>query len=226
MNTAKEEYLKKEADRWFERNKEMMENVEKSEGIRIFNDFLLRGGTNKSLIFQKRVLEIGSSMGYNLAFLEKNYLCKCYGVEPSEAAVSYGKKKYPNIALERGTADTLNYNDSYFDVVILGFCLYQVDRNLLYKVVAEVDRVLKEGGILVITDFDIPGNIRRENIHTSNAPTYKQDYGKLFYLNMGYSLIEKRTYSSSGDDFSSNIQERISTQILYKEYISDIYKEG
>ena len=64
--------------------------------------------------------------------------------------------KYPNLNLKQGTSDQIEFDNQYFNVVILGFCLYLVDRELLFKTISEVDRTLKQGGYLVITDFETP----------------------------------------------------------------------
>ena len=66
------------------------------------------------------------------------------------------KKRYKKLNLKVGSSDNLDFDDLFFDVIILGFCLYLVDRNLIFKTVSEIDRTLKEGGILIINDFDTP----------------------------------------------------------------------
>lgn len=140
-------------------------------------------------------------------------------------AVDFGNKRYPEVILSQGTADELKFEDSFFDIVILGFCMYQVDRKLIAKIIEEVDRVLKQEGLLVITDFETPLSYKRRNIHTVAAPTFKCDYAKMFCNSLGYSLIEKRMFSQEQECFSKDVQERISTQILYKEPETNLYME-
>lgn len=107
--------------------------------------------------------------------------------------------------------------------------MYCVDRSYLLKTVAEVDRVLKRGGFLSIEDFDVPIPYKRTYKHNPNVFTYKYDYTKLFLGDPSYMLIEKTTYSSASMSFNPVIQERLSSSILYKEHIEDVYqfiKEG
>lgn len=54
------------------------------------------------------------------------------------------------------------------DFVILGFCMYVVDRRYLLKTAAEIDRILKRGGFLLIEDFDAPNPVLRPNKHNAN----------------------------------------------------------
>ena len=51
---------------------------------------------------------------------------------------------------------SLMFDNEVFDIIICGFFLYLVDRNLVFKTVSEIDRTIKEGGYLVIIDFEVP----------------------------------------------------------------------
>ena len=57
------------------------------------------------------------------------------------------------------------FDNQYFNVVILGFCLYMVDRELLFKTISEVDRTLKQGGYLVIADCETPFPVKLKYEH-------------------------------------------------------------
>ncbi len=218
---AKREYLEREGDAYFERNFDAQKVHGESIGVKLFYNFILcqvRGGVYA--IRDKKVLEIGCCYGYNLAYLESQCDFKCYGVEPSPKAVSYGKQIFKDkIEIIQGTADELRFEDEFFDVVIVGTCLYQVDRVLLEQVLKEIDRVLVRGGFLVISDFDTPVPYKVDNKHNAMTPTFKDNYGDMFlHRPFSYSLAEKRSYTFGGDfAFSTNVQERMSTQILYKE---------
>ena len=89
-----------------------------------------------------------------------------------------------------GTSDELPYKDLKFDVVILGFCMFWVDRKYLMKTVSEADRVLKEGGYLVIVDFDTFIPYKKDNVHNPDAWTYKMQYINLFLSNPQYCLVK------------------------------------
>ena len=53
-------------------------------------------------------------------------------------------------------------------------------------------------------------------------PVYKEDYAKRFFP-LGYTIAEKVSYSHGGDCFNPDIQERLSTQFLYKEKAGNLY---
>lgn len=173
------------------------------------------------------MLEIGACYGKNLKYLSDEFGMKAYGIEPSFEAVSYGKEKYNSkIVLSQGTSDDLPYENEKFNIVVLGFCLFWVDRKYLMKTVSEADRVLKENGYLVIVDFDTKIPFKRSNIHNPDAWTYKMQYSNLFLANPQYFLVKKINYSHTELFFCEDIQERICFDILYKENEDNVYIRG
>lgn len=77
----------------------------------------------------------------------------------------------------------------------------------------------------MITDFDTPLRFVRKNKHNDSILTYKTDYSG-YILPYGYTLIEKRMYSHEGERFVPEVQERVSTQIFYKEPVENLYVKG
>ena len=220
---AKEEVLTKEGNNYFERNMKERGEIAVAEGCKLFNDFLIKAEFNAT---GKSILEIGCCYGYNLKYMmDTNVFQSGYGLEPSKDAVNYGNELYKtdNIYIEHGTADEIPFKDNAFDVVMVGFCWFWMDRKYLLKAVAEVDRVLKVGGILAIWDFDTKLPYIRTNIHNCNVPTYKMNLGCLFNGNPQYYLAEKRSYSHSGEGFTFDIQERCSLNVFVKENIETAY---
>ncbi len=225
---AKEEVLLNEGDAYFHRNSPaQLDEKEPAAGCKLFGEFL---ETNMWLkkSGKQRILEIGCCYGNNLMHLCSRYGFEGYGIEPSAEAVAYGQSLIKDeqgcrISLSQGTSDALSFADDYFDIVMLGFCVFWVDRKYIQKTVSEADRVLKTGGILVSWDFDTKIPYRRPNIHNEHVPTYKYDIARLFLGNPQYSLIEKRSFSHAGYGFDMQMQERCALNVLYKETIEDAY---
>lgn len=222
MRDGKQIFLDGEGDNYFRRNLDIME--ERIGGgytpYAIIRDFL-----SQQMICgkEKKILEVGCCFGHNLKYLKDALDITCYGIEPSLEAVNYGNEKYTDITLQRGTSDDLPFSDNMFDVIVMGFCLFWVDRKHLFESISEADRVLKDRGFLVIHDFDTTHAYKRNNVHNEEAFTYKMDYSKLFLANPQYYLVEKRSLSEEGDFFVTDIQERRSLQILYKGCIDEGY---
>jgi ubiquinone/menaquinone biosynthesis C-methylase UbiE len=204
------------ADAWFKRNaNKLAADLPPSKAVKLFASHIRPS---------QRVFEIGTANGYQLQRLRQLTQCEAFGIDPSPAAIADGKVKYPDIKLMVGTADTLEFPDASFDVVLFGFCLYLVDRKLLMRVVAEADRVLCEGGKLMITDFDPVTPLRRPFKHQQGLWSYKMQYPNLWLANPAYVLAEKLSYGHEADEFQMNPNERIASWVLVKQS-ADAYPE-
>jgi ubiquinone/menaquinone biosynthesis C-methylase UbiE len=206
----KDIFLNSEANAWYERNK--------NSGIGSCDIDIIKKYIPQN---DARILEIGCASGAKLEQFRFNNVA--YGIDPSTEAIEEGKKVFPYLNLSVGTADNLPYDSNFFNVVIFGFCLYLVDRDLLFRCVSEADRVLKRNGYLIITDFDSEIPFKRNYHHKENIYTYKMNYSKLFIASPDYCLVEKKSFSHSSDSFALDPQERIATTILVKDSTNAYY---
>lgn len=214
-STQKKTFEQGEGDNWFERNLGL------DIGLRQKNDPIIQELARLNVEFDQ-CLEIGCADGWRLDFINKQYSCSCFGIDPSEKAVRAGSNIYPNINLIEGTADNLPYENTSMDIVILGFCLYLCDRKDLFKIAYEVDRVLSEDGLLVILDFYSEIPYKNKYGHLSSIYSYKMDYSKLFTSNPIYQIVSFFTSSHSHEKVVKKKDERISLHVLRKS-ISDSY---
>jgi len=205
------------ADAWFERNRMKLDMDAEPGKSTLFFARHIRAG--------QRVLEIGASNGHQLHRLKQIAGCDVYGIDPSPSAIADGLSRYPGLTLSVGTADTLDFQNEFFDVVIFGFCLYLVDRGLLMRSVAEADRVLARGGRLMIVDFDPAVPHRRPFVHQQGLWSYKMCYPNLWLANPNYILAEKFSYSHDGDTFHSDPNERVAAWVLVKQGGDDSYPQ-
>lgn len=174
-------FLNGEGDAWLRRNTKRLGSTG--------NDLVLHGldklvGVPRS----GNYLEIGCSNGWRLKEIKKRYNANLvYGIDPSDAAIKEAKKL--GIEALRGCATELPWRDGIFDVVIYGFCLYLIDRKDLFRAVMEGDRVLKDGGIIIVYDFDAHYPHKKPYKHKDGIWSYHQDYAKLFTANPAYSHL-------------------------------------
>ncbi|MCI8881325.1 MAG: class I SAM-dependent methyltransferase [Clostridiaceae bacterium] len=229
---AKELFLNTEGDAWYRRNRHKIETEKNLLSAELMIDFLNRqkhnGGMESFSWNQFKVLEVGCSYGYNLERLWQEFACKCYGIEPSKEAIMDGNKKYEGlpITLIQGTGDALPFESETMDIVIMGFCMFWMDRKYILQAYAEADRVLKTKGLLMIYDFDTKLPYIRDNVHHRDAFTYKMDYAQTLLASPQYYLLDKTVYCHAGNYFDERVQERVSLQILYKEEFADVYIKG
>jgi len=187
-DNQKQAFVTYEANSWFQRNKFITQKYNSETDP-------IMGLLKKYSISPTSILEVGCSAGYRLAALKAEFPeSNVVGVEPSTDAIEYGQTHYPSVSFANTTIDDMSmFPDASFDVVVIGFVLYVVDRRLLLKAISEVDRVLKNGGKLFIIDFYSEKALKRkyQHINEFDAYTFKQNYDLIFAATQLYHLIDK-----------------------------------
>jgi SAM-dependent methyltransferase len=168
-----------EADAWWRRNRDKLPPKD---------DPVLTLIKRNQFPFQT-VLEVGCANGWRLNELRRKYHCRTIGCDLSYAALDDGRKRFSLDHLYYSAANHLQYTArDECDLVILGFFLYLADRGDLFEIVAESDRVLKDGGHLIINDFDSATPQTVPYHHDPRLHTYKMAYWKLWTANPAYTL--------------------------------------
>jgi ubiquinone/menaquinone biosynthesis C-methylase UbiE len=87
---------------------------------------------------------------------------KVVGIDAAPEMIEVAKKKAAKsrapVTFEVGLAEDLAFPDATFDVVISRLAIHHLPDDLKPKVFAEILRVLKPGGRLMIADFNPPSN--------------------------------------------------------------------
>lgn len=180
-----EVFLNGEAEQWFARNQNQLP-IDDDPVMEVIAD---------SKIKPERILEIGCSNGWRVKAMEKRFKCAAYGIDPIFKTALWNCRQ--------GTADSLHmFGNDLFDLVIYGWCLYLCDREDLFKIVCEGDRVLKDGGYIVIHDFLSAKPYKRKYKHHEGLFSYKMDHSTLWTSNPIYQLVSRQTFDS-GDDKTS-----------------------
>lgn len=175
-----------------------------------------------------KILEIGCSFGAKLHYLNTklpSMNLELHGIDPSANSIEEGVHLYPDLNLKIGTSDSLDYETGFFDLIIVGFCFYVVDRELIFKSVSEIDRVLKSGKFLSISDFEPLYPTVSKYRNDEKLKVYKNNYSNFFIPSNHYSLVSKihQTNSVPNTPFSTESKNRVSVSVLYKELYKDIY---
>jgi|SRR5882724_9378496 len=175
-----EVFAESEGDNWLERNRGRPGRDPVGEAI----DHLG--------LKPQRVLEIGCANGWRLAALRGKYGCEVNGVEPSmQGCIEAATRRVP---VWRITAENLPAADDAFDLVIYGFCLYLTDPIDWLKIAAEGDRVLKNGGYLIIHDFAEPARpFARRYSHRDDLLAYHMRFSGLWLSHPGYEQVFRHT---------------------------------
>ncbi|MCU1527970.1 MAG: ubiquinone biosynthesis methyltransferase UbiE [Frondihabitans sp.] len=151
------------------------------------NAVLWRIATVKAIAAEagERVLDIAAGTGTSSAAIAKSG-AEVIALDFSAGMVEVGRKRQPQIEFIVGDAEKLPFGDAEFDVVTISFGLRNVNRPK--TALAEMYRVLKPGGRLVICEFSTPprGALRLgyqaylryalpgiAKVTSSNSPAYR-----------------------------------------------------
>jgi len=83
------------------------------------------------------------------------------GIDLSSNQIQQAKKinRFRNVKFIEGDATRTNFESDYFDKVVIPHALHEMPRKTQLKVLAEIRRILKNGGKVIVLEEDIPGNI-------------------------------------------------------------------
>lgn len=123
------------------------------------------------------VLEIGFGDGNSFSHYNSNITV--YGIEASKSKTKRAAKKnnsltQKNIKLGVGFAESLEFENEYFDAVVLSFVLCSVKK--VERVIGEIKRVLKRDGKIILLE-----HIRSKNSIISRVQDiFSKPYALLF----------------------------------------------
>jgi ubiquinone/menaquinone biosynthesis C-methylase UbiE len=167
-----------------------------------------------------RVLEVGASNGVRLSTIQRVTGAETVALDVSSDAIIAGRRRYPAVKFVVANANAIPFQDP-FDLVIVNFVFHWIDRNYLLRSIAEVDRVVAEGGYLLIGDFH-PTNFLRARYHhlpREDIFTYKQCYAAVFLASGLYRSVCLMTADHANFNLCSDAveNERAGVQLLRKE---------
>jgi SAM-dependent methyltransferase len=100
------------------------------------------------------ILDVGCGYGRTLNELHDADYKSLYGVDFSQGMIDRGRRLHPYLDLRKNDGSTLPFEDGAFDAVILIAVLTCIAESEMQRgLIAEITRVLKDGGILTINDY-------------------------------------------------------------------------
>ena len=211
--------LVKNKNNWFYRNKKNIINHNDDEHI----NELIRINNLK----EKNILEIGCSNGYKLIkykeLLKSN---NCFGVDLSKEAIFDGKKRYKNLKLLNLSSLDINKIKLNFDLIICGFFLYQLDRNLIFQQFDLIYKKLNKNGYLLIRDFDPLFKHTNTDFNNKKLRTFKMNYDNLLTESGLFDFIYKIKYKTKTQDKKKFKSDKISYSLFRKIDFIESYPEN
>jgi len=128
----------------------------------------------KYVLKESKILDVGCGYGRTLNELHKCGFKNLFGVDFSQGMIDRGRKLYPHLDMKMSSGG-LPFDDDTFDsVLLLAVLTCIIEDEDQKKLINEIQRVLKDSGILYINDYMI--NEDQRNIERYDK--YKDKYGK------------------------------------------------
>ncbi|MBS9385714.1 MAG: class I SAM-dependent methyltransferase [Dolichospermum sp. BR01] len=112
---------------------------------------------NLKLQSDTQILDLCCGSGHVTRFLV-NFSENVTGLDASPLSIQRAQKNVPNATYIKAFAENMPFADNLFDVVHTSAALHEMQSEQLQKIIAEVYRVLKPGGVVTLVDFHSPTN--------------------------------------------------------------------
>ena len=112
---------------------------------------------NLKLQSDTQILYLCCGSGQVTRFLV-NFSENVTGLDASPLSIQLAQKNVPNATYIKAFAENMPFADNLFDVVHTSAALHEMQSEQLQKIIAEVYRVLKPGGVFTLVDFHSPTN--------------------------------------------------------------------
>ncbi len=199
-----------EGDEWYKRNK----NYDKNQFLKYDPICKYIKEIAEHLDNRVSLLEIGCSDGRRLKALRENYDWEYLGIEPSTAAIETGKTHGINI--RKGSAESLPVKTNSIDILIYGFCLYLCDREELFSISAEGNRVTKNKSWIIIHDFWSKADMSNKYHHKGGIKSYKTKPEEMFLWHTHYTIMDSSVRDISTGKYTDERNNWVKTSIIRK----------
>lgn len=137
------------------------------------------------LVRGKIVLDAACGEGYGSSLLAQD-ADKVFGLDNDEATVADASEKYEaqNLTFMQGSIEKLPFEDAFFDVVVSYETIEHVNADIQRLFLAEVRRVLKPCGILIMSTPN-------KAVYTDMVSGYNQFHIKEFYVEEYLDFLQK-----------------------------------
>lgn len=99
------------------------------------------------------------------------------GVDISESMLRVARRKnrFKNLKFKRADATALPFRDASFDLSSISFALHEMPKSIRERTVAEMARVTKPGGTIIVVDYATPRGLLR-NVLYHVVKLYERDH--------------------------------------------------
>jgi len=114
---------------------------------------------------KERVLDLGCGNG---RFYEKLMNTNYTGIDSSQKLIKIAKKNYPNVDFKVASAFDIPFENEEFDRIYCLAVLHHIPQKYYSRFLEETKRVLKNGGLLILTVWNLNERKNKEDVKKIN----------------------------------------------------------
>ena len=102
---------------------------------------------------EKIILDLCCGTGNQIKLLSKHGFRNLYCLDISDSMLEIAKRSDSTIKIYNEDATKTNFDDAWFDVVIISFAIHEKDRNTQQALINEAYRIIKKDGLMLVVDY-------------------------------------------------------------------------
>ncbi|NYB51185.1 MAG: class I SAM-dependent methyltransferase [Methanobacteriaceae archaeon] len=167
----------------------------------------------KNVPKSSKILDVGCGYGRTLNELYNQGYENLTGVDFSSKMIERGLRMHPYLNLLKNDGDVLPFRESAFDsVILIGVLTSNVLTTKQEELISEISRVLKEGGILYLSDFLLNNDAR----NLKRYQKYKDKYGTYGVFELPEGLVLRHHSIEHIKNLTKDFHKIILKKTVYK----------
>ena len=102
---------------------------------------------------EKIILDLCCGTGNQIKLLSKHGFRNLYCLDISDSMLEIAKRSDSTIKIYNEDATKTNFDNAWFDVVIISFAIHEKDRNTQQALINEAYRIIKKDGLMLVVDY-------------------------------------------------------------------------
>jgi len=160
---------------------------------------------------EKIILDLCCGTGNQIKLLSKHGFRNLSCLDISDSMLKIAKRGNSSIKIYKEDATKTNFDNAWFDIVILSFAIHEKDRNTQQALINEAYRIIKKDGLILVVDYIFDNKTTKfgkilvsiiEKIaggeHDRNFKNYIQNKGLLSLIKKDKFKLIKYNRMSSG----------------------------
>lgn len=160
---------------------------------------------------EKIILDLCCGTGNQIKLLSKHGFRNLYCLDISDSMLEIAKRTDSSVKIYNEDATKTNFDNAWFDVVIISFAIHEKDRNTQQALISEAYRIIKKDGLMLVVDYVFDNKTTKfgrilisiiERIagreHYRNFKNYIQNKGLLSLIKKNKFKLIKYNRMSSG----------------------------